>query len=394
MDSPVHGYPVLIEVERKRYRCKSCEKTSYQPLPAIDDSRNATCRLVDYIKERAINQPFAKLAREVGVDEKTVRGIFDSVVDNFKTQFETPTVLGIDDVKCAGSFRTILTNLEKRSVFNLLDSVQYESICTFLDNLPNKEKIEFVVMDPSITFRKSVTMALPKAKIIADRWHVTKTANDAMESVRRRIWRTMDPNSKESYKNVRHKLKVRQKSLSESEKADLNALLSISPDLLSAYNAKEGFCSIYEFESRNQAEAAATAWESTLSPTISKDFKKCTELLTHWNNEIFNYFTRQETNAFTESANRILKELTRIGRGYSFKVARAKLLLNTQARQITQQSIRKKIKREVPSREFALASRSIGTTPSQYEVVEVIVTLEYGPDINCLLTQISNGDLI
>ena len=42
--------------------------------------------------------------------------------------------------------------------------------------------------------------------------------------------------------------------------------------------------------------------------------------------EIFNYFDRRETNAFTESINNIIKSVEKEGKGYSFEVLRAKIL--------------------------------------------------------------------
>ena len=50
--------------------------------------------------------------------------------------------------------------------------------------------------------------------------------------------------------------------------------------------------------------------------------------MTNWRHEIFNYFDHRITNAATESLNGLAKIMNRLGRGYSFDVLRARLLLN------------------------------------------------------------------
>jgi len=49
--------------------------------------------------------------------------------------------------------------------------------------------------------------------------------------------------------------------------------------------------------------------------------------MANWHTEIFNYFEHRITNAYTESFNAIARKMDRMGRGYSFEVLRAKLLL-------------------------------------------------------------------
>jgi len=46
----------------------------------------------------------------------------------------------------------------------------------------------------------------------------------------------------------------------------------------------------------------------------------------NWRTEIFNYFDNRYTNAITESLNRVSKEISAQGKGYNFKVLRAKIL--------------------------------------------------------------------
>lgn len=45
-DTPTHGKPVVIFIQRRRYRCTSCTKTLFEPVADLDGKRQATARLV------------------------------------------------------------------------------------------------------------------------------------------------------------------------------------------------------------------------------------------------------------------------------------------------------------------------------------------------------------
>jgi hypothetical protein len=52
----------------------------------------------------------------------------------------------------------------------------------------------------------------------------------------------------------------------------------------------------------------------------------------NWHHEINNYFTHRVTNAYTESVNGLTRVVNRMGRGYSFKVLRARMLYSEGAK--------------------------------------------------------------
>jgi AraC-like DNA-binding protein len=61
--------------------CNDCIKAFFEPLDDMDDKRHATRRLIGYIENRALYEPFTKIAGEVGVHEWTVRSIFKDYVN-------------------------------------------------------------------------------------------------------------------------------------------------------------------------------------------------------------------------------------------------------------------------------------------------------------------------
>jgi transposase-like protein len=75
LDLPRDGRRVVLHVSRRRYRCLACRRTFLQPLPDVFPGRRLTRRLVDAVLEQAGTRSCAAIAREVGVDEKTVRDL-------------------------------------------------------------------------------------------------------------------------------------------------------------------------------------------------------------------------------------------------------------------------------------------------------------------------------
>lgn len=99
-DLPIHGRRVGIAIDTRRFRCKFCKRTFYEPLPAIDDKRLMTTRLKTWLEKKSLRHPFSQLSEETGVGALTVRQVFDDYAQDLKDslRFETPEVLGIDEV--------------------------------------------------------------------------------------------------------------------------------------------------------------------------------------------------------------------------------------------------------------------------------------------------------
>lgn len=76
-DVPIHEKRSTIWVIRRRYKCNSCSATFRPDLKDMDDRRMMTKRLVRHIEKAALLGSNSEVARTVGVDEKTVRLIFE-----------------------------------------------------------------------------------------------------------------------------------------------------------------------------------------------------------------------------------------------------------------------------------------------------------------------------
>ena len=78
---------------------------------------------------------------------------------------------------------------------------------------------------------------------------------------------------------------------------------------------------------REEAEARLARWQGLIAPEYEPFFKELLSSLRNWHDGIFAYFEHPYTNAYVEGVNRLLDDLQRAGRGYSFDAIRAKALL-------------------------------------------------------------------
>jgi len=392
----MHGKRVLIEIDRRRFRCKSCGKTMFEPLPDMDGKRQATTRLIQYIEKRCVRETFSALSREIGIDDKTVRFIFDDYVARRQkeVQFQTPETLGIDELKIIGDYRAMLTNIDKRALFDLLPSRKKVSLLGYFETMPDKQNVQTLVMDMWNPYRQIGKKVFPGRLIVADRFHVVRMANDGMERVRKQIRKTVDDRTRIKLKDERFLLLKRRESLDEEGEEKIKRWFSMFPQLGLAYEAKERFFDIYCQPTREAAEIVAERWASNLDPGIEKQFRDLRVALYNWHEEIFNYYENPITNAYTESVNNITRFINRMGRGYSFEVLRARLLFDEKVIKGESRTIRRKVRKPKPSGNYDMFSlgRTISTSGQDFEYVdEKGPVINYGADLSTLAQLLKEG---
>lgn len=398
-DTPMQGKPVILKIQRMRYKCRSCGKTFREPLPDIDDKRLMTTRLKAYIQKRAMKETFAVVARETGLDEKTIRHVFDDYVEakSKAMPFETPRVLGIDELKLVGSYRCILTNIEKCSVFDMLSSRKKADVVKHLKSLKNPEKVEMVTMDMWRPYKDAVNQVLPKAIVVVDKFHIVRVSSECLEKARKAIRSQLERKDRIKLKNERFVLLKRRHSLTDEEVDKLQQWSAWFPDLGLAYDAKEAFYCLFDqgLDSKT-AEQALIDWQRGLSPQIAHYFEALTTALSNWMPEILNGFDYHVTNAYTESINRYAKDVQRMGRGYSFDVVRAKMLYNAEANKPTTSTIRKKKRKPIEEEPvFYLMLDNLSGSASQKQKYKTEIIEEkryYGAHIPTLCKLLEQGE--
>jgi len=383
IDTPMHGKPVLLRVDRARFRCKSCGKTFFSNLPDIDPKRKASTRFIKYVEQESMKKTFAMISREAGIDEKTIKNIFEDYVHRLgkEIKFETPEFLGIDELKIIGEYRCMITNVNELAVYDLLPNRRKTDLMAYFKAMPDKHKVKVVTMDMWRTYKDVVNAQLPGRDIVVDRWHVIRMANEALEAVRKQIRKGLNTRQRLKLKDDRFILLEREHNLSLDQREKMQSWFDLHPELAMAYEAKENFHNIYCCRNKAEAQEFARVWMRSLPPAIEPAFEASRTALLNWWGEVFNFYDHQVTNAYTESVNRLVKDINRMGRGYSFEVMRARLIYEKQARKPTTKLRGRKPKGKSQPGTMA---RSVG-------LEKVPRTVEYGPHIPTLCDLLESG---
>ena len=77
-DVPQDGRPTWLSVQVLRWRCGTCGQTVTPAMAGAASRRRLTQRLIDWLVQESSQRPASQLAREAGIDEKTVRGVLGS----------------------------------------------------------------------------------------------------------------------------------------------------------------------------------------------------------------------------------------------------------------------------------------------------------------------------
>lgn len=336
MDLPFQGKLTCIHLLRKRYRCKDCAETFFHPLTWIDDDHHASKRFVERISSLSLERSFSDLAREFGVNEKTIRNIFyrkyQPVIENLR--FESPEYLGIDEVNIAGAARGVITNLSENSAIEFLPKCTNEELRAYFEQMPDRGNIRAVAMDCTKRYKNLVHEFFPQAKVVTDKFHMVRMANDAVDSVRKMVREGIDSKRmKLRLKKDHWTLNTRADSLDDWQKGKLTEWRQFFPLIGTVYDLKEEFYRIYDAGTRQEAQMRFDTWRNNIPPVLWPHWKPILTLWGNWENEILSFFDvmasggKRLTHAYTECQNSMTRGVDRMGRGYSFDAIRIKLLL-------------------------------------------------------------------
>lgn len=341
-DLPMHGKRVGLYIDTRRFKCLPCSVaqgktvTFYEALPEIDEKRLMTKRLTTWMGKQAIKRTFASIAEEVGCTEFTVRAVFSDYVSELEKtiRFEVPRWMGIDEIHLIKP-RCVIANIASNTIVEMLHNRNQETVVRYLSHLEGRERIQYVAMDIWQPYRDACHAVIPDAKIVIDKFHVVRMANEAMERVRKGLRERLTLKQKRGLMHDSWVLLKRERDLNDRERRLLSGWVKNYDELGLAYQLKEEFFGIYDAESPDEAQGRFLNWKARITPEIEPAFFDLVRAWENWAPWILEYFNHPITNSYTESLNNLIRVMNRLGRGYSFEALRAKILFTEGAHKHT-----------------------------------------------------------
>lgn len=173
--------------------------------------------------------------------------------------------IGIDEFAVAKGhiYKTIVVDLETGRVIYIGEGKGSDALNGFWKKVSKAGiRIEAVATDLSPAFISAVMTNLPKATLVFDHFHVVKLMNDALDEIRRGIYREeKDLNKRKIIKGTRWLLLCNGKDvLDQKYKSRLDNALKMNEPLMKAYYLKESLREIWTQVYKEQAEEVLDKW--------------------------------------------------------------------------------------------------------------------------------------
>jgi len=183
-----------------------------------------------------------------------------------------------------------------------------------------------LAVETSLHYKDAVRDILPQATIVIDRFHVIRLAIQGMDTVRKDTRAQLTARQRRTLMRDRYILFHRKSDLNEQDQFILDLWLGQFPTLGKAYQFKEDFCDLWAIKDRQEAIDRYESLKAGIPTELQPAFKPLTTAVGNWKAEIFAWWDKPVTNAYTEAIAGLVKLTNHTGRGYSFKAIRAKLL--------------------------------------------------------------------
>lgn len=312
-DAPIRGSGIYLKILKRRFRCPNCRKVFTEPVPGIRKGFKTTERYRRGIKWACENfKDLKRVQRAYGCSSWLVHKVFYEQLER-KTRERINdcwgTRIGIDEhtwkkrrsKNGITEYASLIIDYDRGRIGEVVNGKTVNDLKTQLAHIPGRERVEWAVLDLCDPFKKFVREFFPNAKIIADKFHVLRLLNPAINRARTEI--TGDKRSNP----VRTLLLKSRHRLRYYEKSALDQWLDHHPKLKEIYWFKESLHRFYRINGYNKAQRAFTRLTDRMALSPYQEIKKLRKTLMKWRNEILNYFLTRLTNAKTEGYNRLAK---------------------------------------------------------------------------------------
>ena len=323
---PLWGLSVYLEYEMRRVDCCRCGVT-VESVPWADGRQRLTNDFRNFLSSWARRLPWNEVAHCFHTSWGTVcRAVEATVAWGLQHRdLDGVSAIGIDEIQVGKGhqYMTLVYQIDQgaRRLLAIGSGREIRTLLGCLRELGPKvrKNIQFVCSDMWKAYLTVIARRLPQALNILDKFHIVAKLHDAVDEVRRDEATQM---AKEGYepilKRSRYCLLKRPENLTPNQQLKLKDVLQYNLKSVRAYQLKESFRALWDYESIRWARWYWKKWNTRAMKSRLEPVKKFVRTIRAHEDLIFNYWEarRQFTSGVVEGLNRKVNVVTRKAYGF------------------------------------------------------------------------------
>ena len=311
---------VTLYLTSPKYHCPRCNRYFCHRFKGVRPRYRATeaYRLeVFEAHDGGVSQ--RKLSRTHEISEATVERWYRSFLEQRLSELSNricPRVLGIDEhfFTRKRGYATTLVDLHNHKVFDVTLGRSEASLRRYLQRLSGREQVKVIVMDLSETYRHIARRYFPKAKIVADRFHVVRLVNHHFL----KAWQQHDPDGRKN-RGLLSLMRRHEWRLSEVQRQKLSTYLDEHPVLKALYGVKQRLIRYLLLKTLNakRVKRKLPGFLALIEQLKASPLRALAKTLTAWLEPIVAMWRFSKNNGITEGFHTKMEMMTR--RAYGFR---------------------------------------------------------------------------
>lgn len=320
-DLNLSAHRTILSVPKYRVRCPRCGVRQVH-LEIARPRARCTKRFERWLFVLTRTMPVSEVADLTGIDWETVRNAEVRYIRALlrKRKLDGIRDLGVDEVaeKKGHRYLTLVTDLTLRRVIWVGRGNDGAVLRRFFRWFGPKRtrRIRRFVMDMHDPYVREVRRHCRRARIVFDRFHLSKLLHRALDELRRRLQRTLPPEGRRYLKDKRYLLLRANEDLTAKQRVRLEELLAVNKPLNAAYVLKEDFRALFDEENALVAREEIKAWKARARESGLPELLAFVKTLNRRRYGILNFFRHRITNGLSEGFNNVVKTIKKDAYGF------------------------------------------------------------------------------
>lgn len=264
--------------------------------------------------------PVGAIARLVGEHDTRLWRVLQYYVEQARQREDMSNVrgLGVDETssKRGNQYISLFADLDRAKVLFVTEGRDSGTVTAFREDFEKHhgqpENIETVCLDVSPAYQAGLFKEFRDARMVFDRFHVTKIVNHALDQIRR-----AEVKENEILKRTRYCWLKTPQNLTCRQRDRLDVLKQMNLATAQAYQMKLNLQELWTFPDRNTAAEFLERWYSwVIESKIGYAMKRAAKTIKEQAQGILNYFDDRVTNGLMEGINSLVQAAKSRARGY------------------------------------------------------------------------------